>query len=119
MSATTDLAVRRGGREARRAARAAPLPENQQPVRAGMEGGRYKPLSDAEVLKIHNAALDVLTEALAKGDSVQFVGFGTFGVTERKARTGRNPQTGATIEIAASSVPKFTAGATLKASVNK
>ena len=51
---------RRGGRAARRAERAAPLHEDLRPVRPGMEGGRYKPLTDAEVLKIHHAALDVL-----------------------------------------------------------
>ena len=51
---------RRGGRAARRALRAAPIPEEQRPVQPGMEGGRYKPLSDAEVKRIHQAALDVL-----------------------------------------------------------
>ena len=66
-----------------------------------------------------NAALDVLTEALAKGDGVQFVGFGTFGVTERKARTGRNPQTGKEIKIAAKKVVRFKAGAALSAAANK
>lgn len=55
-------AGRRGGREARRAQRAAPLPSNQRPVWPGLEGGRYKPLTDEEVLKIHNAALDVLEQ---------------------------------------------------------
>ena len=68
-SAAQDMTVRRGGREARRAARAAPLPENQQPVRAGMEGGRYKPLSDAEVLKIHNAS-QLFTMAQGKSNLV-------------------------------------------------
>lgn len=51
---------RRGGRAARRALRAAPLPEQQRPVKPGMEGGRYKPLTDAEVSRIHEAALDIL-----------------------------------------------------------
>ena len=70
MSATVlDTSVRRGGREARRAARAAPLPENDRPVRPGLEGGRYKPLSDADVLKIHNAALDVL-EQIGMADAI-------------------------------------------------
>lgn len=70
MSATVlDTTVRRGGREARRAARAAPLPENDRPVRPGLEGGRYKPLSDADVLKIHNAALDVL-EQIGMADAI-------------------------------------------------
>ncbi len=61
MSETAERMVRRGGaREARRAARAAPLPDNLRPVRPGMQGGRYKALSDADVLKIHHAALDAL-----------------------------------------------------------
>ena len=61
MTDTAEVAVRRGGaREARRAARSAPLPESMRPVRPGMEGGRYQPLSDADVKKIHNAALDAL-----------------------------------------------------------
>ena len=51
---------RRGGRAARRALRAAPIPEEQRPVQPGMEGGRYKPLTEAEVLRIHEAVLDVL-----------------------------------------------------------
>ena len=60
MSETTSSPSRRrgGAREAMRAARAAPLPDNLRPVRPGMEGGRYKPLTDADVLKIHHAALD-------------------------------------------------------------
>ena len=61
MSAIAEKSNPRGGaREARRAARSAPLPDNLRPVRPGMNGGNYKPLSDAHVLKIHNAALDAL-----------------------------------------------------------
>ena len=61
MSATPETQSRRGGaREARRAARSAPLPDNLKPVRPGMNGGNYKALSDADVLKIHHAALDAL-----------------------------------------------------------
>jgi len=60
MSEVEVKVVRRGASAARRAARAAPLPENLRPVRPGMPGGRYTPLSDAEVLRIHRAALDVL-----------------------------------------------------------
>jgi len=56
--------------------------------------------------------------ALAKGDSVSLVGFGTFSVADRAARTGRNPQTGATIQIKASKAPKFKAGKSLKEAVN-
>ena len=74
---------------------------------------------DADITKTAAAqALDSLlegiTSALKGGNKVTLVGFGTFGVSQRKARTGRNPQTGATIQIAAKRVPKFTAGKALK-----
>ncbi|WP_089724131.1 HU family DNA-binding protein [Candidatus Thiosymbion oneisti] len=66
-------------------------------------------------------ALDGLTDAIAvalkEGDTVSVIGFGTFSVKERAARTGRNPQTGETIEIAASKVPTFKAGKALKDAV--
>ena len=58
-----------------------------------------------------------ITNALRKGDVVTLVGFGTFKVQERKARTGRNPQTGAPIHIAARKVPKFAAGKAMKDAV--
>lgn len=64
-----------------------------------------------------DCVLSSITKALAKGDSVSLVGFGTFKVTARKARKGRNPQTGAEINIAASKVPKFVAGKALKDAV--
>nr|WP_027870721.1 HU family DNA-binding protein [[Eubacterium] cellulosolvens] len=60
------------------------------------------------------AFVDVVADALKKGDKVQLVGFGTFEVSERAARTGRNPRTNETIEIAASRTPKFKAGKALK-----
>ena len=66
-----------------------------------------------------NAVTDVIAEALKAGDKVQLVGFGTFETRERAARTGKNPRTGETIEIAASKVPAFKAGKALKDSVNK
>lgn len=70
-----------------------------------------------------NHALDVLlegfTSALRKGDRVTLVGFGTFSVANRKARTGRNPQNGAPLKIAARRVVKFAAGAELKTTVNR
>ena len=71
--------------------------------------------ADAEISKKEaNAALDSFTEAIAKtlkkGDKVTLVGFGTFSVSKRAARTGRNPQTGATIKIKAKKVAKFKAG---------
>ena len=76
-------------------------------------------LSKADAGRAVDAMIEVIKKALKKGDTVSLVGFGTYSVRKRAARTGRNPQTGAAIEIAASSVPKFTAGATLKAAVNK
>ena len=76
-------------------------------------------VSRAQADRALSAVLDIIAEQLGEGEKVALTGFGSFEVSERAARTGRNPQTGATIEIAASSVPKFTAGATLKAAVNK
>ena len=64
------------------------------------------------------AFTEVVTEELKKGEKIQLVGFGTFEVSERAARTGRNPQTGAEMTIAASKAPKFKAGKALKDSVN-
>ncbi len=66
-----------------------------------------------------NAVFGAITDALAKGDSVQLVGFGTFGVKERAAREGRNPRTGETVSIAASKAPYFKAGKGLKDKVAK
>ncbi len=64
-----------------------------------------------------NTVLETIKKALKKGEDVTLVGFGTFKVAKRKARTGRNPKTGATIKIAAKKVPVFKAGAALKAAV--
>ena len=69
--------------------------------------------------KAVNAVLDVITETMTAGDKVQLVGFGTFEVRERAARTGRNPQTGAEIKIAASKQPAFKAGKAFKDAVAK
>jgi DNA-binding protein HU-beta len=66
-----------------------------------------------------DTAVDSITASLKKGDRVALIGFGTFSVSQRKARNGRNPQTGATIKIAARRVAKFTAGAELKKAVNR
>ena len=66
-----------------------------------------------------NAFTETVGKALKKGDKVQLVGFGTFEVAKRAARTGRNPQTGKEIKIAASKAPKFKAGKALKDLVNK
>lgn len=64
------------------------------------------------------ATIETITEAIAKGENVQFVGFGTFSVQERAARTGRNPQTGKEMKIAAKKVVRFKAGAALTAAAN-
>ncbi len=63
------------------------------------------------------AVLGSIEDALVKGEKVQLIGFGTFEVKERAARTGHNPKTGASIEIAAAKVPSFKAGAALKNAV--
>ena len=77
---------------------------------------------DAEITKgqaeaAFNSLIDSVTATLKKGQKVTIVGFGTFAVAKRKARTGRNPQTGAPIKIAARKVPKFSAGSDLKKAV--
>ena len=72
---------------------------------------------DAE--KALKAFTDVVAEELKKGEKIQLVGFGTFEVSERAAREGRNPQTKETITIAASKAPKFKAGKALKDMVNE
>ncbi|KAB2880215.1 HU family DNA-binding protein [bacterium] len=69
--------------------------------------------------KALNAFVDAVTGSLKKGKAVTLVGFGTFGVSKRKARMGRNPQTGAALKIAAAKVPKFRAGKALKTAVRK
>ena len=72
---------------------------------------------DAE--KVLQSFVDVVTEELAKGGKVQIVGFGTFDVADRKAREGRNPQTGKPMTIPASKAPRFKVGKALKDAVNK
>ena len=67
-----------------------------------------------EAGKALNAFLEAVKKALKKGERVTLVGFGTFSVAKRSARTGRNPQTGKPIKIAAKKVPKFAAGKALK-----
>ena len=66
-----------------------------------------------------NSLIDGITSTLRKGDRVALVGFGTFSSSQRKARTGRNPQTGTPLKIAAKKVAKFTPGAELKSAVNR
>lgn len=75
-------------------------------------------LSKAAAGRALDAAIEAITKSLKKGDEVSLVGFGTFYVGKRAARTGRNPQTGAAIKIKAAKVPKFRAGKGLKDAVN-
>lgn len=76
-------------------------------------------LKKAQAEAAVNAMNEAIAEALAAGDKVQLIGFGTYEVKERAARDGRNPKTGEVIKIAASKAPAFTAGKALKDAVNK
>lgn len=75
-------------------------------------------ISKAAAGRALDATVDTIADALTEGDQVALVGFGTFQVKDRAARTGRNPQTGEPIEIKASRVPGFKAGKALKDAVN-
>lgn len=76
-------------------------------------------VSKKDTSAVINAAFDVIAKAMADGDKVQVVGFGTFEVRERKAREGKNPRTGETVAIDACKLPAFKAGKALKDNVNK
>jgi len=73
--------------------------------------------SKAEATRAVDAIFDTITDTLSKGDEVALSGFGTFRVTKRAARTGRNPRTGEKIQVPATNVPKFKAGKGLKDAV--
>ena len=75
-------------------------------------------ITKAAAARALDSVVDSITDSLKKGDSVVLVGFGTFSVRDRAARTGRNPQTGQEIQIAAARVPAFKAGKALKEAVN-
>jgi DNA-binding protein HU-beta len=75
-------------------------------------------ISKAQAGRAVDALVDAIKRSLKRGKDVTVVGFGTFTVAKRKARTGRNPQTGETIKIKAQKAPKFRAGKTLKEAVN-
>jgi len=75
-------------------------------------------ISKADAERALNATISTITSELANGGDIALVGFGTFKVNERAARTGRNPQTGDTIQIAAAKVPSFKAGKALKDACN-
>jgi len=74
-------------------------------------------VSQAVAAKTLNAVVESVRDALSKGEKVTLIGFGTFSVSERPARKGRNPQTGDPIDIPAVNVPKFKAGSELKSAV--
>lgn len=74
-------------------------------------------ISKTQAAKVLKSILGSIEKALAKGDKVSLVGFGTFSVARRAARTGRNPATGQSIQIPAATVPKFKAGKKLKEAV--
>lgn len=76
-------------------------------------------ISKAEATKTLDAFINTITNTVAGGDSVALIGFGTFKASARAARTGKNPKTGESLDIAATTVPKFTPGATFKAAVAK
>lgn len=75
-------------------------------------------LTKADTERAINAAIDTIINALARGDSVTLVGFGTFKASSRAARTGVNPKTGEKLQIAATNVPRFTPGQGFKAALN-
>jgi len=74
-------------------------------------------LSKAASARALDAALDTIVKAVSKGDSVTLVGFGTFKSAKRAARTGKNPRTGEPVKIAATTVPRFSAGSAFKGAV--
>jgi DNA-binding protein HU-beta len=74
--------------------------------------------SKADAVKAVDCVFETISGALKNGDGVQLIGFGSFSVTDRAAREGRNPRTGETLQIAASKQPKFKAGKALKDAVN-
>ena len=76
-------------------------------------------ISKAAASRVLDSVIDAIADSLSKGKPVALVGFGTFVVSKRKQRTGRNPQTGAAITIPAAKVPRFRAGKYLKEKVNK
>ena len=89
---------------------------NKQELVAAMAGKSGLTKADSE--KALNAFTAAVADALGKGDSVQLVRFGTFAVSQRSARTGKNPRTGAKLQIAAKKVAKFKAGKALADKVN-
>ena len=88
-----------------------PMTREEIVAKAAADAG----ISKEKAGKVLSSVLSSISGALGKGDKVTFVGFGTFSVATRAARTGRNPQTGAVLNIPKTKVPKFKAGKKLKA----
>lgn len=89
------------------------MTKEQMITRMAEEAG----ITKAQATRAMKSMITNITKSLKKGGKVTFVGFGTFGITKRKARIGRNPQTGAEIRIPAAKVPKFKAGKAFKDAV--
>ena len=94
----------------------ATLEETPLPVEEVVESSKV--VEEESSVVVEEESSEVVEEELKKGEKIQLVGFGTFEVSERAARTGRNPQTGAEMKIEASKAPKFKAGKALKDSIN-
>ncbi|MDA0708374.1 MAG: HU family DNA-binding protein [Proteobacteria bacterium] len=90
---------------------------NKNELIAGVAGSAG--ISKTDASNAVDAVIDAISNALASGEEVRMVGFGTFSTANRAASTGRNPRTGEAIKIAASTRPKFKAGKALKDAVNK
>ncbi|UJS26018.1 HU family DNA-binding protein [Thiothrix winogradskyi] len=86
-------------------------------IKAISEKPELDGMTQANIDKVFKAFVEVISEAMANGDQVALVGFGTFLVRERQARSGRNPRTGETISIASAKIPSFKAGKALKDAV--
>jgi len=92
---------------------------NKQELIAKLMEKTKNPITHADAERIVNGFMDEIKEAVAAGDTVSLVGFGTFEARLRAARTARNPQTGGTLQIPAKKAPAFKAGKAFKDAVNK
>lgn len=120
-AAALDLSPGRGDQRRNKAGskcRAAEVVIDADRIATDTQGGPDRDLSKADAKKALDGFINATTKALQKGETVSLVGFGSFSISKRSARTGRNPQTGKEIKIAAKNVVKFKAGAELSKSVN-
>ena len=92
---------------------------NKQELMEKLEGKTKQPITHADLERIVNGVFNEIKTAVANGDSVSIVGFGTFNVRERAARSARNPKTGETLQVAAKKAPGFKASKAFKEVVNK